>query len=103
MNLDWNTMFCDKHLRPLKKNWPKGAGQAMLGIFNAAVNDERIIARNGTKVENLPLIFHSIKPVCCFLPESVVKAVVKLALEGKVYGEQSNTTCTPTNEGEKND
>lgn len=96
MNLDWKVMFCDKHLLPLKKEWPKGAHFAMLGLFNAAVENNEIIDRAGGKVENLPLVFNSIKPVCCFLPEGKAEEVVRLALEGKTYGQRSNTGLQAT-------
>lgn len=86
MVLEWKIMYCDKHLLPLKDKWPKGAAAALLGLFNAAVENEEVIKRSGAKVENLPLVFNSIKPVCCFLPEGKAEEVVRLALEGKIYG-----------------
>jgi len=59
----------------------------MIGLFNAAVEDDRVIARSGGKLENLSLIFNSIKPVCCFLSDGKAEEVVSLALNGKIYGE----------------
>lgn len=87
INLAWDTMFCDKHLLPLKDKWPKGAGQAMLGLFNACVENDEILKRSGGNTDNLPLVLNSIKPVCCFLEEGKADEVVSLALEGKIYGE----------------
>jgi hypothetical protein len=86
LNLRWDVMFCDKHLLPLKKEWPSHAAHAMLGIFTAAVENEEIMKRAKGKQENLALVFNSIKPVCCFLPDGVAEKVVEMALQNKVYG-----------------
>lgn len=88
MNLDWQTMWCKKHLHPLKAKWPHRASFAMIGIFNAACENDEILRRSGGKVENLPLVFNAIKPVCCFLADGKADEVVRLALEGKIYGEK---------------
>ncbi len=82
--LDWS-LWCHNHLRPFKRKWPKGAAMAMLGLFNAALNDDRI--RKGTKgqVEVLEAVLNAHRPVCCFLPRTVIRDVVRCAREGKVY------------------
>ena len=85
MNLSWQTMWCDKHLRPLKAKWPKGAPQAMLGLFNAAAANVEIQRRSGGKAENLPLIFNALKPVCCFLGDEIAREVIRLSLLGQIY------------------
>ncbi|MCC6192076.1 MAG: hypothetical protein IT318_23855 [Anaerolineales bacterium] len=87
MNLQWPVMWCDRHLRPLKAEWPRGAALAMLGLFNAAMASDDIMRRAGGKIVNVPLVLNSIKPVCCFLGDAVAAEVIRLALAGEVYGQ----------------
>lgn len=90
--LSWD-MWCNRHLQPLKAHWPKGAGLAMLGLFNAAVRDPAVMEASHGHVAELPLVLSSYKPLCCLVGDETVAEIVRLALEGNVYGEQPRSVA----------
>lgn len=92
---DW-TLWCPYHLEPMRVMWPRGALLAMLGLFNAAVQDERIVRICGGDpntgqvgdVKNITPALQVIKPVCCFLDKvnpGMADHIVHNALLGKVW------------------
>jgi hypothetical protein len=94
INLSWD-MWCSRHLVPLKEAWPKGAGLAMLGLFNAFAADPRIVTAAHGKVGELPLVINAYKPLCCFVGDEVMAEVTRLALEGTIYGESGVVSGNP--------
>lgn len=92
VNLDFRTAFCDRHREPLRAEWPKGAALAMLGLFNAIVADERVVAMLPKDAEGkadtyaLDGVLTEVGPFCCFLGDAIAGEVVALALDGRVWG-----------------
>lgn len=90
VELTWQ-LWCDKHLGPLRAEWPAGAGAAMVGLFNAAVRDERVIRRCGggatvkgdTALLNRALA--ELSPVCCLLGDEIMHMVIGYAKEGQIF------------------
>jgi len=88
LELKWGVMWCDKHLRPLKAGWPSGAALAMLGIVNAAVEDDRFVEACERDLDRLQGEFEKRQPVCCFLAAGKAEEIIQMALDGKVYGKK---------------
>ena|ERR1700738_2583116 len=89
VTLDFGVMFCPHHLEPFRAEWPRFSTFALLGMFNAAVRDERIIKESGGDTKELTSIFGRHRPICCYLNEThpgVAEEVVNLALMGLVWG-----------------
>lgn len=82
--LDWN-VWCSKHLEPFRAEWPKQAMLAMLGLFNAAVRDERVVERSGGDATRLSEVLTEMAPVCCLLGDEVMHLVVGYAKQNEVY------------------
>lgn len=92
VTLDWDVMFCSRHLEPLRAEWPKHAGLAMTGMFNAAAADDRISAECGGDTKELTSVLGRHRPVCCFLAErdrDLPTDVVLVALLGRIWGMKS--------------
>jgi hypothetical protein len=84
VTMDWD-MWCEPHLRFLKDKWPKGAGLAMMALFQAGAENEEIAKYCDGDVGKLTQALKHYSPVCCFLGEEVmtkltnyVKTEVKL-------------------------
>jgi hypothetical protein len=84
ITLDWN-IWCSNHLAPFKAEWPKQAMFAMLGLFNAAVRDERVIERIGGDANRINEVLLELSPVCCMLGDETMHLVVGYAKDDKVY------------------
>jgi hypothetical protein len=84
VELDWK-LWCSKHLEPFREEWPKGSALAMMGLFNAAVNDERIIELANHDTNKLTETLRAYSPVCCTLGDDVMNLVVGYAKEGKIF------------------
>jgi hypothetical protein len=84
VTLDWD-LWCSKHLEPLRAEWPKGAAMAMMGLFNAAVNNERIIKTADADARNLTsaLILHA--PICCLVGDENMHLVIGYAKNGQIF------------------
>jgi hypothetical protein len=92
LQMDFELHWCHEHLHPLKAKWPKGAMGAMLGLVNAIMADERIIAaapKDGdgqAQVTAMNAVLREHSPLCCFLGDEKVKEIMDEALAGHVYG-----------------
>lgn len=79
--LDFTVHWCARHLEPFRAEWPKGAGLAMLALFEAWVADERVIAmapkRAGGQADTgaLDALAAETSPLCCFLTEEDLAGV----------------------------
>ncbi len=89
VTLDWDVMFCARHREPLRAEWPKHAGLAIVGMFNAATADERVVSEAGGDTKELTSVLGRHRPVCCFLGDEIATEVVTLAQRGRVYGQAS--------------
>lgn len=84
VHLDWD-LWCPGHLSPLRSGWPKVAALAMMGLFNAAVRDERVIELAGGDAEELQRVLRSVRPVCCLVGDETMHMVIGYAKQGQVY------------------
>jgi hypothetical protein len=90
VDLRWE-MWCASHLEPLREHWPAGAAAAMMGLFNAAVRDARIIRRCGGgvtvkgDVRLLNQALAELSPVCCLLGDEIMHMVIGYAKEGQIF------------------
>jgi len=78
VELDWS-LWCSRHLEPLRAKWPEGAVIAMVELFKAAAADDRVIAAAGGDADNLTAVLHVIAPVCCYLGDAVVAQIMAAA------------------------
>jgi hypothetical protein len=92
ITLTFTEMFCSIHGEPFREQWPKGVALAQLGMFNAALRDDRIIEACG-RDENgkgdgrqLNRVLREFGPMCCFLEPETVANVTMLALVGAIWG-----------------
>jgi hypothetical protein len=84
---DW----CERHLEPFRYEWPKGSGVAMVLLFQAFCEDERVQRMAGYQPElgikadseRLPALIAECSPLCCFVGETVIREVIEQGLEGK--------------------
>lgn len=73
--LEWDVMWCDRHLEPFRAEWPKGAAVAMLELARRALNMPAIIDAAGADAGNLGASLARFSPVCCFLTADDLAAV----------------------------
>ena len=74
ITMTWE-LWCLPHLEFLRAEWPRGAGAAMLLLFQAAAADERVVASCGGDVAKLTDGLKHFAPVCCFLGDEVVDRI----------------------------
>lgn len=79
IELDWS-LWCPRHLEPLRKDWPRGCAIAMVTLFKMASEDERVVAACNGDSNNLQGVLKIISPVCCYLPTGMAEDIVTLAL-----------------------
>lgn len=83
VELDFTVHWCARHLEPFREGWPSGAGVAMLRLFEAAINDERIIAaapKNAeglAKTESLDAVLREHSPLCCFVGDAALEGIYR--------------------------
>ena len=61
----------------------------MVGLFNAAARDERIIEATGGDADNLTGVLRIVKPVCCYIEDGLAEEIIILAMLGQVWGKPS--------------
>lgn len=71
VRLNWD-MWCERHMRFLKTAWPRGAGLAMVALFQAAAADERVSGYCGGETAKLEAALTHFAPVCCFLGDEAM-------------------------------
>ena len=83
VEMKWE-MWCDRHLRALKPQWPKGAAFAQLALFQAAMSNPGIqLAVEARGSVQAALDAHS--PLCCFLGDKTAIAITSKALRHIVH------------------
>ncbi len=83
---EFTVMFCPICMEPLRPAWPKGAGLAAVGMFNAFLEDVRTRSLIAGDVERAPAAMIRVKPVCEWLGRTKSSEVIQAALDGKCYG-----------------
>lgn len=73
--LDWQVMWCPRHLEPFRAEWPKGAGVAMLALTRRAMAMPAIVDAAGGDADNVSAALRRFAPICCFLPRDDLEAV----------------------------
>lgn len=87
IKMDWD-LWCPVHLEPLRATWPSGSMIAMVGLFNASVQEKRMVDAADGKVENVSGVMQIIKPVCCWLNAEhpgMAEKIIEKALAGEVW------------------
>ena len=77
--------FCDRHLRPFKRHWPKGSAVFVSLIFQAFVQVDAVLefARDGGdmgQADRLPLAMQEFGPMCCAIDHQTLHDVRAYAL-----------------------
>lgn len=92
--LDFEIMFCQGHIKPFVENWPGYSTLALLGMFNAAVADERLVDECNKDIKELESVMGCHRPVCCYLNTGanphIAEDVIALAQMGEVWGMPSS-------------
>jgi len=74
VQLDWD-LWCDRHLKPYKAQWPKGAAPAMMALFDAAVNMPAVADAAGGDAANLTAALKRFQPLCCFVGRDAMNEI----------------------------
>lgn len=74
VSMDWD-LWCRSHMEFLREQWPKGSGLAMIGLFEAAAADSRIMDYCQGEAENLTAALKHFSPVCCLLGDEVMHGI----------------------------
>lgn len=75
VTLDWDVMWCARHLEPFRAEWPKGAGVAMLSLAGRAMAMPAVIDAAGADAEQLNVALRRFAPICCFVSADDLAAV----------------------------
>lgn len=73
--------FCHLHMGFLKAEWPAGYATFALYTWQAFVEDERVCAVTGGKVENLQARLGEFAPICCYLGDTIMEPIITRAKE----------------------
>lgn len=73
--LDFATHWCPKHLGPYKAEWPKGAGVAMVMLFQAFTEDPRSAEMAGGDSMRLSAVALECSPLCCFVGDEALAPI----------------------------
>lgn len=71
VKMDWD-MWCERHMHFLKETWPKGAGLAMIALFQTAAADTRVSDYCGGQSAKLEEALKHFAPVCCLLGDDAM-------------------------------
>lgn len=80
VQLDWS-LWCDRHLRPYRAGWPRGAPLAMCRLFEAAVKMPAVIAFCGgggdelADANKLTEALQRFRPLCCFVGKDAMNRI----------------------------
>lgn len=77
--------WCPKHLEPFRERWPDGFILAQVGMFQLGVSDERVAKETGGDANRIQPVLNRHSPLCCWLPETKIAALVATCLRGEVY------------------
>ncbi|HLJ99291.1 MAG TPA: hypothetical protein VKU39_05220 [Streptosporangiaceae bacterium] len=75
IELDWDVMWCPRHIGPYKPKWPAGATVGMLRLFQAAAAMPAVIAAASGDTDRIPAALARFKPVCCFVSKQVLDQI----------------------------
>ena len=78
--LDFTTTWCDRHLRPYKREWPRGAALAMAKLFDVAVRMQPVIDAAHGDAYQLQAALERFSPLCCFIPRHELDAIYQQTL-----------------------
>lgn len=75
VSLDFATTWCPRHLEPFRAEWPRGAGVAMIRLFQAFAENEDAQAMAGGDTMQLGAVTAECSPLCCFVGEDALSAI----------------------------
>ncbi len=74
VQLDWS-LWCNRHLRPYRAGWPRGAPLAMIRLFNAAVAMPAVVDAAHADANQLTEALHRFRPLCCFVGKEAMDRI----------------------------
>lgn len=74
VQLSWS-LWCPRHLAPYRAQWPKGAAEAMMRLFQAAVKMPAVGDAAGHDANRLTVALQRFAPLCCFIPHEELLAI----------------------------
>lgn len=74
VELDWS-LWCGRHLKPYRAQWPKGSAVAMMRLFQAAVAMPAVSDAARGDAANLTAALKRFAPLCCFIPKDKLDAI----------------------------
>lgn len=77
--LDWDAMWCARHLEPFRAEWPKGAAVAMVELLRRALAMPAVIDAAKADTEQIDVALRRFAPICCFVSHEDLQAVYALA------------------------
>jgi hypothetical protein len=80
IELDWQVMWCPRHLEPYRPAWPAGAATAVTKLFQAAAAMPVIADDAHGDVAQLPAALGTVAPVCCFVGQQVLDEIYAATL-----------------------
>lgn len=87
VNLQWQRQWCPTHREPFRANWPEGTAIAMLRLFEAAVEDPRMVEQTGGKAANLHAVMGEFAPLCCWIEPGALSAIyAEAGVEAEAIG-----------------
>lgn len=82
-----HTLWCPRHLEPLRAEWPKGFGMALIAMFHHAVQSDKIHKGSKGQTELIQVALKVNAPVCCnILGDKLSRKIIREALKGKAHG-----------------
>lgn len=81
--LDWQVMWCGRHLEPYRVRWPLGAGVAMMRLFYAAQAMPAVQDAANRDPAHLMAALARFAPICCFVGGDVLEAIYAETVPGR--------------------
>jgi hypothetical protein len=83
VELGWH-LWCGRHLNPYRAQWPKGAGLAMLKLFDAAAKMPAVADWCKGDTNQLTAALNRFAPLCCFVPPGTMDQIYRETAPGWV-------------------
>jgi hypothetical protein len=89
IQLEPQTHWCERHLKPFRQRWPDGYLPASLRILDHVVERDDITRACGrdeatgvlADVARLPAVLREFSPLCCLIGDEEAERITRLALE----------------------
>lgn len=74
------TLFCPRHLKPLRAEWPYGYAVLMMAVFQHALREPEIVRAVGGDADRLGPVLREYGPLCCRMSDTDMERWTALAL-----------------------